>query len=78
MFAILAAIVVLAILPVAAALGAYAVADAHGCRLNEAGVNPCVVLGIDMGGTLTFLGLLAWIAAAAVIYIRRRSHGRTA
>ena len=30
------------------------------CDLNEARVQPCVVLGVDIGAVLTYLGVMGW------------------
>lgn len=48
--------------PLLAALGAGAVADAHGCTLNEGNAHPCVIAGHDWGGTLYGLFVLGWLA----------------
>lgn len=37
------------------------VGGALGCELNEAQVLPCVVFGVDIGGVLTYLGVLGWL-----------------
>ena len=37
------------------------VGGALGCELNEARVMPCVVLGVDIGGVLTTLGVMGWL-----------------
>ncbi|WP_309084228.1 hypothetical protein [Chelativorans sp.] len=66
MFMILAIIIFLAVFPVAAALGAYTIADAAGCRLNEAEVNPCIVLRADVGEWLMVFGLMGWLGIASL------------
>ena len=30
------------------------------CELNMARVQPCVVFGVDIGGVLTYLGVMGW------------------
>ncbi len=68
-------------------------ANYFGCTLNEAGVNPCVVAGIDWGETLAMmfvagwfmlvtwplmlLTFVAWIALG-IVYIMRRVQARRA
>ena len=38
--------------------GIMQLAARHGCQVDEAASYPCVVLGIDVGGLLGFLGFL--------------------
>lgn len=38
-----------------------AVATANGCRLDEAGFYPCVILGHDFGALLGSMGVLGWM-----------------
>lgn len=84
----LAAIVLLAGLPVALAFLASAIASAHGCTLSGAGPEPCLIGGSDWGGTLSVLftmhwfalvtlpagalALLAWLIAALILWWRGR------
>ncbi|MGG1948083.1 hypothetical protein AB1286_25310 [Trinickia sp. NRRL B-1857] len=39
---------------------AAAIADAHGCRLDEAGIYPCVIGGHDYGSLLGTMSLAGW------------------
>jgi hypothetical protein len=55
-------ILVLALLPVASVLLSSVVADAAGCRLDEGGFHPCVILGADWGGVLGTMFVLGWLA----------------
>lgn len=60
------------------------IAERAGCELNEGGVSPCVVLGVDLGGTLYFFFVLTWLAlvtlptgllagaAALIVWLVRR------
>lgn len=57
--AILALFVLL--LPVVLPLLGVLVAQAAGCQMNEAGASPCLVFGVDLGGTLAFLGVVPWL-----------------
>ena len=57
---IFAVILLLAFLPLISALGASYIADAAGCRLDEAGTYPCPVFGRDIGEDLTFFFVLGW------------------
>lgn len=47
--------------PLLGVLVASAVANAHGCRLDESGAHPCVVAGRDVGGLLAGLFVLGWL-----------------
>ncbi|MDN7673792.1 hypothetical protein QZM22_15010 [Burkholderia oklahomensis] len=57
----LAAILVIALLPILSVAAAGIVADAAGCALNEASVHPCLIGGIDFGETLYAMGVLGWL-----------------
>lgn len=45
---------------------ASAVAGANGCRLDEAGAYPCVILGHDLGGLLATMGVLGWAGLVTI------------
>lgn len=62
----LAAIAVFALWPVASVYFTYLVADAHGCAVNEAYVQPCMVLGSDWGGLLYATGVMGWFMLATL------------
>jgi hypothetical protein len=84
----LALIVVFAILPLALAIAASTFGASMGCRVDEAGFYPCLVLGQDVGGALGAmfvsgwfvfftlplgaLAALAWLVVAVAIFIRRK------
>jgi len=83
-----AVVIFLCALPVLAMLAATTVADAAGCRVDESGAHPCVILGADVGGMLyagftsawySFVTLpvgavvaCIWLAAEATSFIVRR------
>lgn len=48
--------------PIWVSLGAGAVASYHGCHLDEGGVYPCVINGMDYGHTLNVLFMLGWFS----------------
>lgn len=48
--------------PILGMLLSTAVAGWAGCELNEGGIYPCVVLGVDIGAGLNFLFVLTWFA----------------
>ena len=54
--------IVFAIGPLIFALIAATIAQLNSCELHEGFVNPCIVLGIDMGGTLYTAGLMPWFS----------------
>lgn len=59
-------ILLLALFPVISVFIVYLVADANGCRVDEAGIYPCVVFGIDLGGLLAFMGIMGWLMLATI------------
>ncbi|QJR17050.1 hypothetical protein [Pelagibacterium halotolerans] len=59
-------ILLLALFPVISVFIVYLVADANSCRVDEAGVYPCVVGDSDIGGLLAFMGLLGWLMLATI------------
>jgi hypothetical protein len=59
-------IVLAASFPLLAAMAAGTFASLNGCVLNEGGVNPCVLGGVDFGNALYSLGVLGWLAIATV------------
>lgn len=62
-FAILfVAIVLVGIAPVLSAFAASFIADAAGCVLNEGGIHPCLIGGVDFGDTLAVLFMAHWLA----------------
>lgn len=56
----LSLILVIGVAPFIPVAIAGAVASANGCRLDEAGAYPCVILGHDLGGLLATMGVLGW------------------
>jgi hypothetical protein len=64
----LAAILLFAALPLIAALGAGAIADAAGCQLDESRTYPCVIGETDYGDTLYALGVLGWFGLITIPY----------
>lgn len=62
----LAAIILFASMPIISVMTAMGVASLAACHLNEATTLPCVILGIDFGGLLTFMLVAGWLALATV------------
>ena len=56
------AIIVYAITPLASGSTAFAIAAIFGATLNEAGSNPCIVLGYDLGGKLSSMLGFSWLS----------------
>lgn len=52
--------IALCLLPVAFLIWAGRFAERHGCRLDEAGVYPCIVDGTDWGSTLAAASFSGW------------------
>jgi hypothetical protein len=63
---VLAAILLLSLLPVISVLVAYAIANANGCALDEGSVHLCLVGGQDLGSLLYTLGVLGWLMLATL------------
>jgi hypothetical protein len=54
-------IILFATAPVISVLISGAIAEAHGCVLNEGGAHPCVINGTDWGSTLLTMFVLGWL-----------------
>lgn len=59
---VMAGLCLLCVAPILSVIASSAIADAYGCRLNEAGPNPCLVGGTDIGETLSFMFVSGWFA----------------
>ena len=57
----LVAIAVFSVLPLISGISAAYIAEAHGCRLDEGSVHPCLVFGLDWGSPLYAMGVLTWL-----------------
>ena len=58
---VLVLVLLFAAAPIISVLVSSAIAEAHGCVLNEGGANPCVINGKDYGETLVTMFLLGWL-----------------
>lgn len=47
-------------LPMVSVFAATAIGGFFGCNVNEAGTNPCVVGGVDLGITLATMFTMGW------------------
>jgi ABC-type antimicrobial peptide transport system permease subunit len=63
---IIACIVLIGLAPIIPTAIAAEVADAYGCKLDESGVHPCLINGVDYGETLLTMGMMAWLAIASI------------
>lgn len=63
---LLCGIVVVAALPLLSVLFTYAVAGMAGCSVNEARVQPCMIMGMDWGALLYATGVLGWLMLASI------------
>jgi hypothetical protein len=59
-------IAVFAAWPIASVVIASTIASWNGCTLHEGFVNPCVVGGRDIGGTLYSMGVMGWFMIATL------------
>ena len=63
---VLAVIALFALGPVLSVVIAGVIAETNGCVVNEGSINPCLVAGVDMGGTLYGLFVMGWLALATL------------
>jgi hypothetical protein len=54
-------IVLFALSPLISALISGAIASALGCTVNEGGASGCILMGRDIGETLTVMFVLGWL-----------------
>ena len=65
-YIILWIVVVVCSLPVLGVIWSSWFADKHGCTLNEANYNPCIVNGTDWGHTLGAAFISGWLALITI------------
>ena len=58
---VLVLIFVVAFAPVGSVVACGLIANAHGCRVDEGSVHPCVINGKDYGQLLYTLGVMGWL-----------------
>ena len=58
---VLVLILVVAFAPVGSVVACSLIAKAHGCRVDEGSVHPCVINGKDYGQLLYTLGVMGWL-----------------
>jgi hypothetical protein len=54
-------IILFALAPVGSVVACGIIANAHGCRVDEGSVHPCMINGHDYGQLLYTLGVLGWL-----------------
>src|SRR5438094_9561628 len=54
-------IVLVALAPVGSVVACGLIANAHGCRVDEGSVHPCMINGKDYGQLLYTLGVMGWL-----------------
>ena len=57
----LAIIVLVTLAPVGSVVACGWIANAHGCKVDEGSVHPCMINGKDYGQLLYTLGVLGWL-----------------
>jgi hypothetical protein len=63
---VLALIVGFALAPVGSVVACGLIANAHGCKVDEGSVHPCVINGQDYGQPLYTLGVLGWLMLVTI------------
>ena len=58
---VLVLIVLVALAPVGSVVACGLIANAHGCRVDEGSVHPCMINGKDYGQLLYTLGVMGWL-----------------
>ncbi len=58
---VLAIIVLVALAPLGSVVACGWIANAHGCKVDEGSVHPCMINGKDYGQLLYTLGVLGWL-----------------
>ena len=57
---VFALIVLFAFAPIGSVMLCGAIANAHGCKVDEGSVHPCIINGHDYGELLYSLGVMGW------------------
>jgi hypothetical protein len=63
---VLAFIVLVALAPIGSVVTCAWIANAHGCKVDEGSVHPCIVNGQDYGQLLYTLGVLGWLMLVTI------------
>jgi hypothetical protein len=63
---VLVLIVLVALAPVGSVVTCGLIANAHGCKVDEGSVHPCIINGHDYGQLLYTLGVLGWLMLVTI------------
>jgi hypothetical protein len=63
---VLVLIALVALAPVGSVVACGLIANAHGCKVDECSVHPCVINGHDYGQLLYTLGVLGWLMLVTI------------
>jgi hypothetical protein len=63
---VLVLIVLFAFAPIGSVLLCAAIANAHGCKVDEGSVHPCIINGHDYGELLYSLGVMGWFMLVTI------------
>src|SRR2546421_2676123 len=63
---VLVLIGLVALAPVGSVVACGLIANAHGCRVDEGSVHPCIINGKDYGQLLYTLGVLGWLMLVTI------------
>ena len=58
---VLALIALVALAPIGSVVACGWIANAHGCKVDEGSVHPCIINGKDYGHLLYTMGVLGWL-----------------
>jgi hypothetical protein len=58
---VLALILLVALAPIGSVMACGWIANAHGCKVDEGSVHPCIINGKDYGHMLYTLGVMGWL-----------------
>jgi len=63
---VLALIVLVALAPIGSVVACGLIANAHGCKVDEGSVHPCIINGQDYGQLVYTLGVLGWLMLVTI------------
>ena len=63
---VLALIILIAFAPIGSVIACSVIANAHGCKVHEGSVHPCIVNGHDYGHLLYTLGMMGWLMLVTI------------
>lgn len=59
-------LVLICAVPLVALAASTSIAEMAGCEFNENAVQPCVAMGVDLGGVLAAMVLAGWMSTIAI------------